>query len=180
VQGAFKGPVTDPAMQFRVLFEEHIAFVRRMVRCQGVSRADVDDVCQEIFVVIHRKLSEFAGRSSLRGWIYGITWRVCRDWLSRAHLHHEDRSGNTPEPPVSGDQERRLDQMEALEKLRHLLRNLDVDHQMVFLLYEVEKLAMKDVAVAVGCPLFTGYSRLRTARAEVRRAFREMNEQEGK
>lgn len=176
VQAARMAPVIDSTQQFRALFEEQLPFVRRMARFQGVPLADLDDVCQEIFVIIHRRLPDFEGRSSLRGWIYGICWRVCRDWKHRVHLRHEENASHMPERAVPGDHGIRLEEFEALDKLRRLLESLDQDHRMVFLLYEVEKLSMKEVATAVGCPLFTGYSRLRAARAELRRAWHLMND----
>ena len=52
----------------------------------GVREADVPDVCQETFVVVHRKLAEFEGRSALKTWIYGICARTASDYRRRAHV----------------------------------------------------------------------------------------------
>ena len=70
--------MTDPA---RVavnpqIFREYAPFVWRGLRRLGVPECDVEDVCQEVFVVVHRKLGDFEGRSSLRTWIYGICART--------------------------------------------------------------------------------------------------------
>ena len=56
---------------------------------------------------------------------------------------------------------------EALVRLDGILTGLDEDKRAVFVLYEIEQLAMAEVAEAVGCPLQTAYSRLHAARAEV-------------
>ncbi len=49
-----------------VLFHEHAAFAWRLLRRLGVADADTDDVCQEVFLTVHRRLPDFEGRSSTR------------------------------------------------------------------------------------------------------------------
>jgi hypothetical protein len=49
---------------FRALFRAHAAFVWRVLRRHGVREADLEDVCQEVFMVVHRRLGEFEGRST--------------------------------------------------------------------------------------------------------------------
>ena len=63
--------------EFRIPFDAHVAFVWRVLRRHGVPERELEDGCQEVFVVVHRKVAEFEGRSSVRTWIYGIarTWR---------------------------------------------------------------------------------------------------------
>lgn len=46
------------------------------------SEADADDAVQEAMVKAWRHLNDFAGRSSLRTWLYRIATRVCLDQLS--------------------------------------------------------------------------------------------------
>ncbi len=55
----------------------------------GVAEADIEDVCQEVFITVHRKLSEFEGRSALRTWLYGISLRVASDYRRRAYVRRE-------------------------------------------------------------------------------------------
>ncbi len=50
------------------------------------------------------------------------------------------------------------------DRLIVALEQLDDAKREVFVLYEIEELEMKDVVALVGCPLQTGYSRLRAAR----------------
>ena len=56
---------------FPEVYEAHAATVLRTLRRLGVRDGDVEDVAQEVFVVVHRKLPEFAGRSSLKTWVVG-------------------------------------------------------------------------------------------------------------
>src|SRR4051812_1143348 len=71
------------------VFREHAPFVWRALRRLGVREADVEDACQEVFVVVHRRLADFEGRSSVRTWVYGICVRVASDWRKRAHVRRE-------------------------------------------------------------------------------------------
>lgn len=61
-----------PADGFEKIYEAHASRVLRALRRLGVREADLEDVAQEVFVVVHRKLPEFAGRSSLKTWLFGI------------------------------------------------------------------------------------------------------------
>lgn len=159
-----------PSLTVGEVFREHAPFVWRALRRLGVREADVEDVCQEVFVVVHRRLPEFEGRSSVRTWVYGICVRVASDWRKRAHVRRELATDDAPEPPPSsrrglprdpeGDHARR----EARAILDRMLDELDEDKRAVFVLYEIEQLTMNEVAEAVGCPLQTAYSRLHAAR----------------
>src|SRR5262245_49705869 len=79
-----------PVLTVRQIFDEHARYVWRTLRHLGVADADLEDVCQEVFVTVHRKLPEFEGRSKLRTWLYGICLRVASDYrrreIGRAHV----------------------------------------------------------------------------------------------
>ena len=63
--------VVAPALTFAEVYREYLGFVWRNARALGVGTAAVDDVVQEIFVVVHRRLPEFEGRSAVRTWLWG-------------------------------------------------------------------------------------------------------------
>ena len=67
-------PPRDEA--FTGLFREHAPYVWRVLRRLGVAEADVEDACQEVFLVVHRRAESFDGTSSVKTWIYGICVRV--------------------------------------------------------------------------------------------------------
>ena len=174
------GATAGSARSFRQVFEEELGFVRRALRLQGISRADLDDVCQEVFIVVHRKLDGFEGRSSLRSWLWGIAWRVSQDWKQRAHRRHEELAADLPEIADAKAGGRGVERLEAIDRLLAVLAGVDEDKRAVFFLYEVERLPMKEVVELVGCPLFTGYSRLRAARAQARQSWERLVGAEGK
>ena len=149
---------------FAQVFEAHAPTVWRALRRLGVPESDVEDLCQEVFVVVHRKLPSFEGRSALSTWIYGICVRVASDHRKRAHVRRERPTDEVPEGRQSAPQIAELEREQARRMLDRALAELDEDKRAVFVLYEVEELTMAQVADAVGCPLQTAYSRLYAAR----------------
>ena len=155
------------APSFAAIFHEHAPLVWRALRRLGVSEADVEDLSQEVFVVVHRKLPTFEGRSALSTWIYGICVRVASDHRKRAHVRREQPTENPPDERHSAPQLKELEREQARALLDRALDTLDPDKRAVFVLYEIEELDMPQVAEALSCPLQTAYSRLYAARKRV-------------
>ncbi|MDB4988750.1 MAG: putative polymerase sigma factor, partial [Myxococcaceae bacterium] len=47
-------PAVPSASDFRALFDQHVDFVWRVVRRHGVPEREIEDVCQDVFLVVHR------------------------------------------------------------------------------------------------------------------------------
>ena len=159
-----KAVVRAPLPTIAEVFREHAPFVWRALRRLGVPESDVDDVTQEVFVVVHRKLADFEGRSSLRTWIYGICARTASDYRRSGRVRREIVTDAPPEAAHDGGQHEALALRQARAQLDRILDTLDDDKRAVFVLYEIEELSMAEVAEALGCPLQTAYSRLHAAR----------------
>src|SRR6186713_640187 len=69
---------SPPDLTFDGLYERWFADVSRWVRALGGAEADRDDLVQEIFLVVHRRLSDFDGQN-VTGWLYQIARRKVRD-----------------------------------------------------------------------------------------------------
>lgn len=174
-KGARRGAAPDvQVLDTTTIFREHAPFVWRVVRRLGVAESDTADVCQEVFVVIHRRLAEFEGRSSVRTWVYGICVRAASDYRRRVSRRRETVTDDVPEAATEPRQDVALSMREARARLDRVLDELDDDKRAVFVLYEIEELTMADVASAVGCPLQTAYSRLHAARAQVQESIQRM------
>jgi RNA polymerase sigma-70 factor, ECF subfamily len=148
----------------RQVFDEHAAYVFRVLRYLGVRDADLQDVCQEVFITVHRKIDSFEGRSSVRTWLYRISQRAASDYRRRAYVRREvvtDLGSDHPGRPEHEDTTKRL---EARSTLGHVLDRLDEAKRDVFVLYEIEGLTMREVCDILDCPLQTAYSRLHAAR----------------
>ncbi|HEY6559216.1 MAG TPA: sigma-70 family RNA polymerase sigma factor [Polyangiaceae bacterium] len=152
---------------FAEVYAEHAAFVWRSLRRMGVREADLDDVCQDTFMIVHRRLDSYDGSSSVKTWLFGIAMRRASQYRRRAHVRHETLSRPLPEVPASGAQAELLEQKRARLLLDQALDTLDEEKRAVFVLYELEQLPMPEVARAVGCPVQTAYSRLHAARKKV-------------
>ena len=150
------------------IFAEHAAFVLRTLRRLGVNPADVEDAAQDVFVVVHRNLERYEPASSLRSWLFGITTRVASDYRRRAHVRREHVTAEPPDEAFAAEQADRFERAQARALLDRALDRLDDRQRAVFVLYELEELAMPEVAELVSCPLQTAYSRLHAARDKVR------------
>ncbi|HEU4536705.1 MAG TPA: sigma-70 family RNA polymerase sigma factor [Polyangiaceae bacterium] len=151
-----------------VIFSDHAPFVLRSLRRLGVRPADVEDAAQDVFVVVHRNLARYDTSSSLRGWLFGITTRVASDYRRRAHVRREQVTDLPPDGVAPAEQAERLERAEARALLDRALDRLDDRQRAVFILYELEGLAMPEIAELVPCPLQTAYSRLHAARDKVK------------
>ncbi|MFO0725200.1 MAG: sigma-70 family RNA polymerase sigma factor [Myxococcota bacterium] len=170
---AFGADAAHPPLLFRTVFKDHAAFVWRALLGLGVPRSDAEDVMQDVFMVVHKKLGGFEGRSTLRTWIYGICVRTASDWRRRAVRREEPRAEPLGEAQAPSLEERVIDRQQ-LARLHAALDALDPEKRAVFVLFEIEGLAMKEVADAVGCPLQTAYARLYAARKLVLERFGEV------
>jgi RNA polymerase sigma-70 factor (ECF subfamily) len=161
------------------VFREHGAFVFRLLRRLGVPDADLDDLTQEVFINVHRALARYEERNHMRAWLY----RICVREASRLRRSRrapltslDDSDSDIPVAPGPGPEEAMQASQERADFDR-LLSVLDDDRRSVFVLYEVEELPMEEVAEAVGCPVATAYSRLRSARKLVLAAAKRLEAQ---
>lgn len=165
------GTVTTSSPSFEAIYEAHFDFVWRALRRLGVPDASTDDAVQDVFLVVHRKLADFEGRSTLKTWLFGIVLRVARD-----HRRHRQRKGQleplTAEIVDPGSTPIDLaSKREAWRILDRLLDTLDDDKREVFVLAEIEQLSVPEIAELLEQNLNTVYSRLRAARAAFEQAL---------
>jgi len=155
---------------FEAVYREQFSFVWRTARRMAVREANVDDVVQDTFLVLHRKLDEYDGRTSMRGFLYGILVRVVADHRRRARrkdapLRSVDEDERGVERFASGgagpaDQ---VERGEALALLETLLSKLSPEHREVIVLSRLEEMNVPEIAECLGANVNTVYSRLRVA-----------------
>jgi RNA polymerase sigma-70 factor (ECF subfamily) len=164
--------VTEPAPlpSFSEVFRDHARYLWRALLGLGVRPGDVDDVCQEVFLVVHRRLGEFEGHA-LRSWLYAICLRVASEYRRSARVRREVSVEQIPDAQAPARQFDAVLNRELSARLLETLELLDDDKRAAFVLYEIEELGLKEVAEALGCPLQTAYSRLTAARTFVRDEF---------
>jgi RNA polymerase sigma-70 factor (ECF subfamily) len=169
--------VPQAAPEFAELFHQHAAFVWRALRRLGVRERDAEDLLQEVFMVVHRKLPEFAGRASVTTWIYGICLRKALDYRRLARITREvsaEQADHVGEGRAQAPgQERALELKRARSRLDAILDQLDDDKRAVFVLFELEGLTMNEIAGVMGTPVQTAYARLYAARRHIKQSLGE-------
>ena len=161
---------TATRQAFDALYEEHFDFVWRSLRRLGVAESQVDDAAQEVFVVVHRRLADFEGRSTAKTWLFGIALRVASDF--RRWNRRKNQFDALPDDAIASglSPDELASRREAARALDRCLDELPDERRAVFVLMELEELSAPEVAEALHVPLNTVYSRLRLARADFERA----------
>lgn len=171
VGGTVDEAATAPTLQ--EIYRAHWAFVWRALRALGVREADLEDQTHEVFLVVHRRLDSFEGRSQVTTWLWGIAERVASEWRRRAHVRREESTATPPEPAPSADDapDYQVEQAQRHAALEWILDTMPSEQRAVFVLFELDGTAAEDIAALLGCPVNTVYSRLRLARKQFERAL---------
>ena len=131
----------------------------------GARTADVEDLLQDVFVVLHRHWGTLDLSRPLRPWLFGVAFRVVRAQRRRrsretpyAGLELEDAALG-PEGWVQGQ--------EALETLRIALERVPIARRSVVIKHDLEGLEVVDIARELSLTKFGVYARLHKGRKEL-------------
>lgn len=160
-------------MTFEEVYRRHFEFVWRTLRRLGVRTADLPDVAQEVFLVVHRRLPDFDGRALVTSWLFRICLNASRNQRRRAHVRREQLN---PEAIASVAEEvtnptSRIEAHEDSVLFEAALDSMSLEQRAVFVLFELVGMSGADTAETLEIPLGTAYSRLRLARDAFRRAI---------
>jgi len=164
------------------VYEAHFEFVWRSARRLGMRPPQLEDVVQEVFMVVQRRLPEFEGRSSLRTWLFSITRHVVRAHFrqrARRPLALGDEARDAPDPAAACP-ETQLMTREDAELLHALLAELSQDQREVFVLAQLEELSGPEIAQALDLPLRSVYGRIFAAQRAFEKALRRARAREGR
>lgn len=171
-------PLPAPAGQREAIADivrANAGYVGRALRYLGVREAELDDACQEVFLVVQRRAESYEEHGTLRTWLYAICIRVAKAERRKHARRREEPLTVLEEATVGPSQEHALERKRSRELLASLLDELDDDKRNVFVLHEIEEMSMQDISRIVGCPLQTAYSRLHAAREQMAKAHRRRN-----
>ena len=139
------------------IWGRYYPLVRRIAfRASGPGR-DVDDIIQEVFLRLFRRLPGLRDPSALRAFVLAITVRVIKGeqrvrWLKRwLGLFPEGEAPDDEAGDDAADHEAR----QALERFYAILDRLSPKHRTAFVLRYVENLELGDVADALDVSLAT-------------------------
>ncbi|HEY8922862.1 MAG TPA: RNA polymerase sigma factor [Polyangia bacterium] len=174
-------PAADPGRPehfpgFDDVYAAHFAFVSRCLRALGTPEASLEDAAQEVFMVVHRRLDQFSGQSSVRTWLFGIVRRVAsnqRRAVKRQPPRQDVQPDSVAQPIKPLTPLEQLQNAEAAAFVERFLERLPKGQRDVFLLAVIEEMSIPEVAEALSIRLNTAYTWLRRARARFREATAE-------
>ncbi|MCX4247615.1 RNA polymerase sigma factor [Paraliomyxa miuraensis] len=156
----------DPQRAFEDAYAAHHAAVWRCLRALGVPDAMIDDATQDVFLVVYRRLPHFDHAAPIRSWILGIARNVALKVHERRR-RAPPRLALVPSEPV--EPEEVLARRDAAALVERFLDRLEPPQREVFVLAQLEGLAVPEIARMLGIKLDTAYSRLRLARRRFER-----------
>jgi len=166
------------AVSFANLYDAHADFVWRNARRLGARPESLDDIVQDVFMVVHRKLHELNSRESLRAWLFSILVRTIQN--HRRSLRRKDphvRSGeSTLDPAYVADAPQlsphaMAERSDAVRLVLQALQDLDADKREVFILSELEEMSVPEISEALSVNTHTIQSRVRAARKQFEQAL---------
>jgi RNA polymerase sigma-70 factor (ECF subfamily) len=160
------------------IYDSYFHFVWRNARRLGIPEASADDVTQDVFMVVQRRIGDYDGRTSMQAWIFGILLRVAQDHRrsfrrkGARHVPLENEvklsAGATHDPsPVE-----QLERAQRVRLVEQLLSELDEEKRNLLILSELEEWKLREIAQFYGSNINTIYSRLRAAKLAFERAFK--------
>lgn len=140
---------------FVLLIRQHERLVAHMVGRLIKSPEDRDELCQDVFLRVHEKLSEFSFQSKLSTWIATIAWRHAINYLRKRKMSFSD----IPEEdaftkrfieevnPETITEERDLD-----EFILKLVDELPPQYKIVLTLYHLEGMSYPEIGEVTKMP----------------------------
>lgn len=162
------------SVEFEAVYSRWFDYVWLLLRRLGVREADLEDAAQEVFVVVHRRLSAYDPERPIRPWLSGITRRVAMRERRRPRNTREAEAPAALVDALLRDEahpERLLADAQRRARVHAGLEALDETRREVFVLHELHGLPCPEVAEALGVPVNTVYTRLRAARATFKAAL---------
>jgi RNA polymerase sigma-70 factor (ECF subfamily) len=161
-----KDPRSDSDRRFEAIYDAHYRTVTGWIRYLCGRTADQEDLVQEVFVVVYRRLAAFDGHNVL-GWLYRITTHQVRDyrcltWIKHIFRWNMELSDDIPSPdptPAAA-----LELRERQQKLEHLLSKLSNTLRATFVLFEIAGYTAEEIAEMQSLPVNSVRARIHRAR----------------
>ena len=179
---------TGQAAAFETLYDRHSARVWRYILRSTGDAAAADDLAQEVWFSVAREAGQYAPRASAPGlplarfttWLFTLARHRVIDHLRarrpQASLdapvgEGDDTLADTLAAPSGFGPLRRIETRQQAAQLLAALAELPPEQREAFLLQAEAEMSVSDIAVATGVGFETAKSRLRYARAALRRAL---------
>lgn len=155
---------------FEELYRKHQRRVYALCLRMTNNAAEAEDLTQEAFVQLYRKIGSFRGESAFTTWLHRLT-------VNQALMHFRKKSvkleltteeGETPVQIVNGTENpHRMPVVDRIA-LDRAIAQLPNGYRTVFILHDVEGHEHEEIARMLGCSVGTSKSQLHKARMKLR------------
>jgi RNA polymerase sigma-70 factor (ECF subfamily) len=164
-----RGPSPLDVHSFQSIYDAYYTEVARWIRALGGPAADQDDLIQEVFVVVYRRLPDFDGRN-LAGWLYRIAAHQVRDYRRLVWIKHIFRRSvalSSEVPSAKPTPIMTLETRERQRSLERLLARLSDPLRAAFVLFEIEGYTAEEISEMQSVPTNTVRARIHRARKKM-------------
>ncbi len=142
------------------------------------SQTESEDLTQEVFIQLFRKIGSFRGESAFSTWLHRLTVNQVLMHFRRRSVKNEKTSedGEIPEQIVPGTENQ--SKMPVLDRiaLKRAIEQLPPGYKSAFVLHDVEGYEHEEVARILGISVGTSKSQLHKARLKLRGLLIKQNE----
>jgi len=148
--------------------------------------AEAEDLTQEAFLQLHRKIATFRGDSAFSTWLHRLAINVVLMQLRKKGLSlislDEAMEPNPEEGPSRGFGAPDLMLTGAIDRLvlERAIADLPAGYRLIFILHDVEGFEHNEIASMLECSIGNSKSQLHKARLKLREALRMQNRQEAR
>lgn len=159
----------DAALDFDTIYRQNWRMVARWTTRLGGPHISVEDVAQEIFLVVCRRLPGFRGEAKLSTWLFTITDQTIRNWrrrerwrrlVSRLTRQVEETAGAMQPTPVE-----ELERRQAAELFYRILEDMPHRYRTLLVLFEIEAQSAEEIGQLMSLKAATVRVLLHRARA---------------
>jgi RNA polymerase sigma-70 factor (ECF subfamily) len=156
---------------FEALYRQHAARLYTLACRMAGSPEDGEDLLQEIFLQVHRKLGSFKGDSAVGTWLYRLALNHCLDFV-RSRQAKMNRLTETLDADTSFEPTARRDTPVARLDLERAVERLPEGCREAFVLHDVEGFDHTEVGKLLGIAEGTSKSQVFKARMKLRSLLR--------
>lgn len=153
---------------FRFLVAKHERLVLHVVGRVVQQQEDVEDICQEVFMKVFRKVKKFRGDSKLSTWIATIAYNTSLSHVRKLGRRKEQSMDEQPEISAWGKDttvnHKIVEKEEAKKFLLEAIEKLPLNYRSVLTLFHLEEFSYKEIEEITGMPEGTVKSYLSRAR----------------
>jgi len=166
---------TGDAAAFERLYKAHSRRVYLLCLRMTRNPSLAEDLTQEAFLHVFRKIQSFRGESAFSSWLYRVVFNVVLMKQRSKRLNEtplEETRGNEGDAPTLKKlvrSDRQLSSVVDRVMLKNALRQLPRGYKKIFLLHDLLGYEHHEIAEVLGCAIGTSKSQLHKARMSLRR-----------